>query len=397
VSALPSLDRADHAVVGADAAGELYQRYGSRIFAFCLSRLGNREEAEDAAQTTFLNAFRSLNDGLVPRFELAWLFRIADNVCRDRRKSAWRRGRVEATRDLQELQDVVSAPERRSEGLVGLEAALASMPDRQRRAILLREWQGLSYEEIAGELGLSRAAVETLIFRARRSLAQGLEAPQAPPRRAHAGFDVGWLLALAKSLFHGGGAVKVATSVAAVAGAGLLVAAPLQSRGPQSPAERKDARAPAVVPNQDTRVAETGTVNVADRPAATGGTAEQRRPRVATRPDAQRAPVPRATGARSVPKGKNGEPRRPESAPVPPAPAPERPGPAAETPASTPGTAPSPPPAPPASLPSLPTVPELPPVLPDPPPLEPAAVPPPPDLPVDVPDVPDLPGLPGLP
>ncbi len=53
------------------------------------------------------------------------------------------------------------------------------MPEQQRRAILLREWQGLSYREIAGELEVSQSAVETLIFRARRSLAQGLEQPDS--------------------------------------------------------------------------------------------------------------------------------------------------------------------------------------------------------------------------
>ena len=390
MSALPSLDRADRAAVGADAAGALYERYGSRIFAFCLSRLGNREEAEDATQTTFLNAFRSLHGGIVPRYELAWLFRIADNVCRDRRKSAWRRGRIEATRDLHELQDLVTAPERRSDGLVGLEAALAAMPDRQRRAILLREWQGLSYQEIAGELGLSKAAVETLIFRARRSLARALEAPQA--RRAHAGLDAGWLLALAKSLFHGGGAVKVATSVAAVACAGLLVAAPLQDRGRQAPPARNDVRTPSAQ-KQSTRVAPAGTNVVSERPAPAAHDVVVRRPAgVVAQPDAQGATVPRATAAASVPRGKAGEPPRAGSTPAPPAP--ERPVPTADAPPSTPETAPSPPPAPPASLPSLPPVPELPPILPEAPPLEPPAIPPPPDLPVDLPGVPDLPGLP---
>jgi DNA-directed RNA polymerase specialized sigma subunit, sigma24 homolog len=49
------------------------------------------------------------------------------------------------------------------------------MPETQRRAILLREWQGLTYKEISTELGLTQGAVETLIFRARRALAQGLE------------------------------------------------------------------------------------------------------------------------------------------------------------------------------------------------------------------------------
>ena len=57
------------------------------------------------------------------------------------------------------------------------------MPENQRRAILLREWQGLSYREIAAELELSQAAVETLIFRARRSLASTLESEAKQPGR----------------------------------------------------------------------------------------------------------------------------------------------------------------------------------------------------------------------
>ena len=61
------------------------------------------------------------------------------------------------------------------------------MPEQQRRAILLREWQGLSYREVAAELEVSQSAVETLIFRARRSLAQGLEQPDSiKPRSGRA-------------------------------------------------------------------------------------------------------------------------------------------------------------------------------------------------------------------
>jgi RNA polymerase sigma-70 factor (ECF subfamily) len=56
------------------------------------------------------------------------------------------------------------------EQLDALREALATLPERQRRAILLREWQGLSYAEVADELRLTVAAVETLLYRARRSL-----------------------------------------------------------------------------------------------------------------------------------------------------------------------------------------------------------------------------------
>ena len=70
--------------------------------------------------------------------------------------------------------------------LIGIEEALEKMPENQRRAILLREWQGLSYREISEELDLSQAAVEMLIFRARRALAGALEQPEKQGKRGGA-------------------------------------------------------------------------------------------------------------------------------------------------------------------------------------------------------------------
>ena len=78
MAALPTT----RATPSAEAARELYERYRRQIFSFCLHRLGNREEAEDAVQSTFLNAFRSLQRGVAPEIEAAWLFKIAENVCR---------------------------------------------------------------------------------------------------------------------------------------------------------------------------------------------------------------------------------------------------------------------------------------------------------------------------
>jgi 3-keto-5-aminohexanoate cleavage enzyme len=56
-------------VPGAAAAGDLYERYSRQIFGYCLHQLGSREEAEDAVQTTFMNAFRGLQRGIVPELE----------------------------------------------------------------------------------------------------------------------------------------------------------------------------------------------------------------------------------------------------------------------------------------------------------------------------------------
>ena len=109
MSALPSA--AQVPLAHADTAGSLCERYRNSILAYCWSRLGSREEAEDAVQTTFLNAFQALQRGVVPQFESAWLFAIADNVCRVRRRAAGRRSRVEFARDVQTLEETAAAPQ----------------------------------------------------------------------------------------------------------------------------------------------------------------------------------------------------------------------------------------------------------------------------------------------
>src|SRR3954466_65828 len=88
----------------------LYEEYSGRIFGYCVRRLPSREEAEDAVQHTFMNAFRGLEKGVVPRSESAWLFKIAENVCRERRRSAWRRSRVESAHDPDGLATLAVAP-----------------------------------------------------------------------------------------------------------------------------------------------------------------------------------------------------------------------------------------------------------------------------------------------
>lgn len=146
---------------------QLYASYGGQIYTFCLHRLGDRQEAEDAVQATFLNAFRGLERGIVPYSEAAWLFKIAQNVCRTLKRASFRRRRVETP---VAIDDSLASPAYETDTLFDLAGAVKGLPARQRRAILLREWQGLSYEEIASELGLTQSAVETLLHRARRSL-----------------------------------------------------------------------------------------------------------------------------------------------------------------------------------------------------------------------------------
>jgi RNA polymerase sigma-70 factor (ECF subfamily) len=191
--------------------GSLYHQHAGRILGYCLRRLRSREEAEDAVQQTFLNAFRGLRRGTTPRSEVAWLFKIAENVCRERHRAAWRRGRVETVEDPQGLAALAAVDDVDYSELDGLADALAALPPNQQRAILLREWQGLSYREIAAELDLTQSAVETLLFRARRSLAQKLDST-----RIRSVGSFGSLAAWIKSLL-GGAAAKVAATAVVVA------------------------------------------------------------------------------------------------------------------------------------------------------------------------------------
>jgi RNA polymerase sigma-70 factor (ECF subfamily) len=154
----------------------LHEQYARVIHGYCARRLGSREDAEDAVQLVFLIAYRRLADGVEPRFEQAWLFRIAQSVVYGRRRALSRRARIEAPVGLDLIAEYTAAPARETPPeLFNLPSALASMSDSQRRALLLREWRGLSYNEVAAELGVSTPTVENLLTRARRNLAERLD------------------------------------------------------------------------------------------------------------------------------------------------------------------------------------------------------------------------------
>jgi RNA polymerase sigma factor (sigma-70 family) len=207
---------AAHVATGASETARLYEKYARQLYRYCLARLRSPEEAEDAVQNTFIRVHGALQNGTKPRFEAAWLYKIAHNVCLTRIEIRGRRAEHELPADLDDLD--VAAPETEKEALIGLEAALGSMPKNLRDAILLREWQGLSYAEIAESLETSVPAVETLIFRARRHLAAALQ-----PVAGVGLLDVGTLywavriaLARLRGVFGTLGPAKVAVGVAAV-------------------------------------------------------------------------------------------------------------------------------------------------------------------------------------
>jgi len=234
MAANPAVGRAD---ARGDAVGrpevqvvvqDLFECHGERVLAYCRRRLRSQEEAEDALQTTFLYACRGLQRGVVPKTEIAWLLKIAHNVCLSTWDSDRRRRRLELVQDPERLEALTPAGPSGHESVIALEDALGDLTDLQRRAILLREWRGLSYNEIAEELDLSQSAVETLLFRARRTLARGLERRDVErPRTLARCLDFAGLFASLKSALGLGGSAKVAV--------GLLGAAVLAGSIPDVP------------------------------------------------------------------------------------------------------------------------------------------------------------------
>ncbi len=304
------MERRSIAAPEADATHSLFERHSRQIYNYCLHQLSSREEAEDAVQTTFMNAFRGLKRGIIPEAERAWLFKIAENVCLSRRRSSWRRGRVETPNDFEVLQEIVPSRRTGADELIGLEDALEAMPENQRRAILLREWQGLSYREIADELDISQAAVETLIFRARRTLAQGLEEPPAPKRarsvgRGLNGINAGTLFASLKSLLTGGAAVKAAAVAVAVGTATVAATEAPRIRHAIPPPAKRSPRHAA-----EATLRTSPVTLAAVRPGASAASLD----RTASRPAADRAP-----GGRVVKALAPSSPRHATSVPTAPA------------------------------------------------------------------------------
>ena len=156
------------------AIDDLYRSHGGEVYRYALAVLGNHADAEDITQTTFLNAYRSLEQGVRPRKPANWLLTIASNAIKQRFRHDSARPRQVVLDDG--MADRGSDEAEDSGPTVGeILTALSHIPPGQRQAIVLREFEGRSYEEIAQILGVTVSALETLLFRARRSLAEELE------------------------------------------------------------------------------------------------------------------------------------------------------------------------------------------------------------------------------
>ena len=166
----------------ATAFAELYRRYESRLFGFFMRRLphADRALAPDLFQKTWLKIHQSRTRFKQEERLSTWLFVIALNVLRDER-------RYTAVRQ-EELDDeegsLSSAPDPQPDieqrltlrqDLARLEAALADLPEAQREALLLSDWEGFTSQEMAKLLQVTEASARQLVSRARRKVRMILE------------------------------------------------------------------------------------------------------------------------------------------------------------------------------------------------------------------------------
>lgn len=213
----------------AQAFDALYQRYRQPVFAFVfhlLGRGGGAEDAEDITQETFAKAFAGISAKHEEGSFKAWLYTIARNRTLDSLRASGRSSEVSL--DTDEAAEPVMPPEGETAAraeeraqLGWLVAAVGELPERQREALLLREFGGMSHSEIAGELGTTVSATKKLIGRGREQVAAsaslngyrsrrlGRDLAMAAPVLPIAAAGIGMSLA-------GGGAA------AATAGGGLI-------------------------------------------------------------------------------------------------------------------------------------------------------------------------------
>ncbi len=166
------------------AFGEMVRRYQNAVFSVCYRLQGNRQEAEDMSQQTFIRAYQRLYTFEAERPFLPWIRRVAANIC----LNAMERRRLESV-DVDSVEARLRAPptddpvEQAAEQdrVERLHAAILALPPAYRAVIELRHFQELSYEEVSEMLNLPLNTVKSHLFRARKLLAEALKDERPEP------------------------------------------------------------------------------------------------------------------------------------------------------------------------------------------------------------------------
>ena len=155
-----------------DSFNQLIKRWERPIYALAYRTLGREEDARDVCQETFLRAYRAINGFKGQAKFSSWLYRIALNLCRDWMRRQRRTPTVQAPEDV-DLADLAAerGPSESIETLVGrrqlgraVAAAMATLPEEQRTAIVLKEYHGLTFQEIAEMQGVPLSTVKTRLY-----------------------------------------------------------------------------------------------------------------------------------------------------------------------------------------------------------------------------------------
>lgn len=147
------------------AQGVLLERYRERVTNLAFSILHSRDDAEDAAQEAFAQAFSSLQSFRGEASFWTWLYRITLNLCLHRKRRA--KENCESF-DAQELPASVGDAEAEAIAKLAVSRTLDALPEPLRIVLILREMQGLSYEEIARVLAIPEGTVRSRLHQARR-------------------------------------------------------------------------------------------------------------------------------------------------------------------------------------------------------------------------------------
>lgn len=176
------------------AFGELVKAHQNAVYNLCYRMLGERGEAEDAAQEAFLRAYAHLDRYDNDRSFRTWVLSIASNHCIDRlrkRRLTWLSldeglpPHPALNSDAVEPEDAVINSERNAT----IQVMLAELSPEYRAAVVLRYWYDMSYTEIAEMLNTTESAIKSRLFRARQVLAEKMSAakPSASMRLAWEG------------------------------------------------------------------------------------------------------------------------------------------------------------------------------------------------------------------